>query len=286
MKIVKFLGGLGNQMFQYAFYLALTKKGHKVKADLTDFEQYELHNGFELEDIFSFKLQRTTNFDRNLYLTHNRKWIWRKLRRIMGTKNAYWEENPKFQFNPHIFEEKRSKYYWGYWQHEDYLNLVEQELKEHLVFPPFVDEKNRQQEAVIINHPNTVAVHVRHGDYIGHPNFGGICTEDYYRQGITYMMKQTEDPLFVFFSNDINWCRQHFGDINAHFVDWNMGKDSFRDMQLMSLCKHFIIANSSFSWWGAWLSNHPQKIIVSPKRWKNTPESEVLGLISPTFITF
>lgn len=284
MKIVKFLGGLGNQMFQYAFYLALIKRGYNVKADLVDFEHYDLHNGFELEDIFNLKLQKATDFERNLYLPNNRKWIWRKLRRLVGTRNVYWEENPKFQFNPQTLEDKRPRYYWGYWQHKGYLDLVEEELRQHLKFPPFDDQKNQIQESLIVNHPNAVAVHVRHGDYIGHPNFGGICTEDYYLQSIAYMMEKIDNPLFIFFSNDIEWCRQHFGDINAHFVGWNTGRDSFKDMQLMSLCKHFIIANSSFSWWGSWLSIHPSKIVVSPKKWGNKLEN-TMGLILPTFVT-
>lgn len=284
MKIVKFLGGLGNQMFQYAFYLALEKGGYKVKADLMDFETYTLHNGFELEDIFSLQLKRMSDFEHKLYLPHNRKWIWRKLRRIAGTKNAYWEENPKFQFSKHIFEDKHPRYYWGYWQHKSYLDLVDQELRERLTFPPFQDHKNKAQEDIILRHPNTIAVHIRRGDYIDHPNFGGICTKGYYRKGILYMMENTNAPLFIFFSNDIDWCKEHFNDINAHFIDWNTGKDSFKDMQLMSLCKHFIIANSSFSWWGAWLSTNPSKIVVSPNKWKNFPEEEKNGLISSEFV--
>ncbi len=92
MKIVKFLGGLGNQMFQYAFYLSLQKCFGTVKADITAFNDYELHNGFELEHIFPIHLNHASRLEVSVYTVNNRKWIWRKLRRIYGTKNAYvWE---------------------------------------------------------------------------------------------------------------------------------------------------------------------------------------------------
>lgn len=286
MKIVKFVGGLGNQMFQYAFYLTLAKKFKHVKADLGEYNLHEIHNGFELENIFPIKLNRATNFELNLLLPTNRKWTWRKLRRIAGTRTAYWEDSPEFQFHEHLLKNKQSQYYNGYWQNVAYINLVEDQIRASFLFPIMEDEKNSTIKSIIQNHPNTVSVHVRRGDYNDHVTLGGICTNEYYQKSITYMKNKLEEPLFIFFSNDITWCKQNFRDLNAQFIDWNIGKDSFRDMQLMSFCTHNIIANSSFSWWAAWLNQNPSKITVSPNKWINVPNLDTSGMILPSFITF
>lgn len=284
MKIVKFLGGLGNQMFQYAFYLSLQNHFKTIKADLKDFETYTLHNGFELEDIFQITFNKATSLDLNLYLPHNRKWLWRKLRRFNGSKNAYLEENPFFSFQPNLFRDNKKRYYWGYWQHIDYINPVAELLRRDFQFPTIKD-KNNKELLKLLKKQETVSVHIRRGDYLNEPSFVGICDLTYYKKAISYMQENLQNPLFVFFSNDIDWCRTHFGSLNAQFVDWNTGKDSFRDMQLMSLCQHNIIANSSFSWWASWLNGNPNKIIISPKKWINDTHLETDGLILPHFVT-
>ena len=284
IKIVKFLGGLGNQMFQYAFYLALQKHFKNVRADLTAFKTYALHNGFELHTVFNIKLEEASPFELNLLLPQNRKWIWRKLRRLYDTKNAYWEEQPQFIYHDTIFEQRKSRYYWGYWQHIEYINMVADKLRNHFQFPNIVDKQNttliRQVENRI-----TVALHVRRGDYLTEPLLGGICDEKYYDRAIAYMQERIESPLFVIFSNDIKWCQTKFRNIDSIFVDWNIGTESYRDMQLMHMCNHFIIANSSFSWWAAWLGRHPEKIIISPNQWVTDPSWDTSGLILPSFKT-
>jgi len=285
MKVVKFLGGLGNQMFQYAFYLSLEKHFKNVKADLSDFESYALHNGFELEKIFNIHLKPASTFDLRLLLPENRKWIWRKLRRLYNAKDAYWEEFPQFVFHKQVLEETKSKYYWGYWQHINYFQAIEKDIRAAFRFPEMSDEKNISL-AKRIKENSSVALHVRRGDYIQHPILGGLCDEEYYKKSIDYINEQVESPLFIIFSNDIAWCKEQFGNLNAVFVDWNTGRDSYIDMQLMSMCKHFIIANSSFSWWGAWLQASPDKIVISPKKWVNDDSADTSGLILPSFITF
>jgi len=285
MKIVKFLGGLGNQMFQYAFYINLQQHFKTVKADLKDFETYSLHNGFELEDIFPVKLEMATSFHLNLYQPYSRKWIWRKLKRLNGSKNAYLEETPFFSYQPNLFKENKKRYFWGYWQHIDYIKSVEDQLRKDFRFPPIIENNNIQLVENIKNQI-TVSIHIRRGDYLNEPSFLGICDLVYYQKAIKFMQENLQDPLFVFFSNDIEWCRVNFSGLNTKFVDWNTGKDSFRDMQLMSLCHHNIIANSSFSWWASWLNENPNKIIVCPEKWINDTDLKTEGLILPTFVTF
>lgn len=284
MKIVKFLGGFGNQLFQYAFYLALKQKFGKVKADLSDFENYTLHQGFELEKILGIRLPQATAFELKLYKSEKRTWLWRKLRRLYATKNAYIEENPLFGYDSYIFTEKRNRYYWGYWQHINYLLPVEEELRSALRFPEIEDNKNRDLARLLMNR-NAVSVHVRRGDYLGNSMLGGICDMNYYEKSIAYIQQHVSNPLFVFFSNDAEWCSATFQLTDSLVVDWNQGENSFRDMQLMSHCKHHIIANSSFSWWGAWLNTSDDKIVVSPSKWVNDPHIDASGIILPDFVT-
>lgn len=284
MKIVKFLGGLGNQMFQYSFYVALNKKFNNVYADLTEFEQYTLHNGFELEKIFNIKLKTASDIQVKLYNPKNRQWIWRKIRRILNLKNAYADEKQEFQFDSSIFTDSKNRYLNGYWQHHDYVDMVQKELRQTLVFEEVQDEKNKDIIQKLKESSNSVSVHVRLGDYVGHPTLGGVCDKKYYEQAIAYAIEKIDNPKFIFFSNDIPWCKNNFPIDDAIFVDWNKGDDSFRDMQLMSLCNHNIIANSSFSWWGAWLNVHPDKMVIAPKTWIKMDNVDQKALLLDSFI--
>lgn len=282
MKVVKFLGGLGNQLFQYAFFLAMQQRFPNVKADLSEFATYKLHNGFELERVFGISLPEVSAFERKLFDQQDRRWVQRKLRRLFGTKDAYYEEPVLFQYDSLLFENAKNRYYWGYWQHIDYIKPIETQLRKTLIFPSFDDQRNTDL-AKVLSADNTVGVHVRRGDYLGDPVLGGICNEGYYQRALDFMERQVESPRFVFFSDDSLWCRSKFGMRNAVFVDWNTGMDSFRDMQLMSLCAHHIIANSSFSWWGAWLNQRSGKLVVSPDRWVTIDGIDLSGIILPEF---
>lgn len=284
MKIVKFLGGLGNQMFQYAFYQGLRQTFGNVKADITGFENYGLHQGFELQEVFGIKLRPASKFEIQLYTPENRAWVWRKLRRLYRAKDAYHEENPLFGYDQSIYHDKRNRYYWGYWQNIQYVTRVADTLRTDFSFPVFTDERDQHLAGLVASNMS-VAVHVRRGDYLTDPYLGGICTDDYYRRAIDYIKQRITAPLFVFFSNDIHWCRENFQCLDAVFVDWNTGKNSFRDMQLMSLCQHYIIANSSFSWWGAWLNQSPSKMAISPASWINMKQLDISGMILPEFVT-
>jgi len=268
MKIVRFLGGLGNQMFQYAFYLSLSKNFRGVKVDLSKFKAYELHNGYELDKVFGIQLKEASKFETRLLDSQDRKWWYRKLRKILNKKNAYTEEKELFNYDNDIFEDKKDRLYWGYWQNINYLTEITPILKKEFTFKPELDDKNREI-LVSIEQSNSVGIHIRRGDYIDDPLLGGIANLDYYLRAIALITQKVETPSFFIFSNDINWCKENFNLARTCYINGNIGNNSYIDMLLMSKCKHQIIANSSFSWWAAWLNENPEKTVIAPKTWAN-----------------
>lgn len=273
MKIIQFLGGLGNQMFQYALYKVLQQKFQNVKADLHGYKNYTLHNGFELENIFNIKLNKITPFTKNLYNKHNRKWIYRKLRRLLNLRNAYQEEKSLFSFDPSILTDSKSRYYWGYWQNLRYFDAIADDLRIDFEFKNKLTGAN-QQTLSEIQQTESIAIHVRRGDYLKDPLLGGLCGPDYYQKAINHMQSKVNSPKYFIFSDDIAWCQKHLKLPEAKFISWNKGSESYIDMQLMSACKHNIIANSSFSWWAAWLNPYQAKIVIYPLKWVNDYQAQ------------
>ncbi len=276
MKIINIIGGLGNQMFQYAFALSLKNKTkEEVKIDISSFNGYELHNGYEINKIFHKNLKICSNKERKK-ISYNGKEFTQKLKRKIFKieKNEYFEQD--FSYNKNLNYTK--KYFIGYWQSEKYFNEIKEEIKKKFKFPEIKDNKNM----IILNKiksNNSVSIHIRRGDYINHPIHGGICDIAYYKKAIKYIKTNVKDPIMYIFSDDIKWCKENLYLSDANYINWNQGEDSFRDMQLMSECKHNIIANSSFSWWGAWLNNNVNKIVIAPSKWFNDKNMDTKDLL-------
>ncbi|MBB5635646.1 hypothetical protein HDE68_001534 [Pedobacter cryoconitis] len=266
MKIIRFTGGLGNQMFQYACYKALTKKFNNVTADISSYENGTVHNGYELDHIFELKINKVSPMTGGIYDIYNRKWIYKKIRKIFNLKRFQKEEQKHFTFDPDIFLSPKSRYYSGFWQNEGYFIDIADEIRKDFKFKSLTDEKNIKALEEI-KQTNSVGVHIRRGDYVNHPTFGGVCEKEYYQEAIQLIKTKTDSTKFFIFSNDIDWCTENLDITNSEFISWNAGTHSYIDMQLMSACKHNIIANSSFSWWAAWLNENPDKIIIGPEKW-------------------
>jgi hypothetical protein len=263
MKIIYIQSRLGNQLFQYAFYLYLKKRGHKHVYLDTTAPFIKKYGGFEVAKIFPAVAGNSSiipyGIARPFYLLGD------VLKKVFKINLQTEEENPAGR-----------KIWWkGYWQEYQYPEYVRDELMRDLQFRPVTDEKNTET-IVAITRSNSVSLHVRRGDYLlAHirPTFGDICTLEYYREAIEYIGQKVETPQFFIFSDDPSWVKENLVIANAVYVDWNTGQNNFRDMQLMSLCKHHILANSSFSWWGAWLNQYKEKIVVCPDKWfHNYPE--------------
>lgn len=273
MKIVNLLGGLGNQMFEYAMFLAL-KEAHpkeNIKVCTRSFRGYGLHNGLEIQRIFDVDLPEASllELSKLAYPFLNYK-TWQVMRHILPNRRTMTRGALNIPFDYGQVTRNDSVYYDGYWQNEkNFLNCRDSILKS-FTFPK-IDDKTNRDFVCALTKENAVACHIRRGDYLKEPNMC-VCTPSYYASSISKMNELVNPTMYCIFSDDMFWCRENVVDLigvdkKIIFVDWNRGENSFRDMQLMSLCKHNIIANSSFSWWGAWLNKNPDKVVISPDKW-------------------
>lgn len=278
MKIVNILGGLGNQMFQYAFAVALQQKfpDERVLIDPSGFKGYPLHNGYELKRIFNATIpEATVKEQMSVFYPLRNYRMWQIGTRILPRRKTVIRESEDMDYDANILRADKSAYYLGYWQTEKYFKDIREQIIDAFKFPELPSDSPNIEVIDKISSKNAVSLHVRRGDYVKIGNTQGICTLDYYKKALKLMTEKTAPTIFVVFSDDIKWCRDNIqdllGGVPAIYVDWNKGEDSFRDIQFMSMCKHNIIANSSFSWWGAWLNQNPKKVVIAPSRWMNGP---------------
>lgn len=242
MIVVQMIGGLGNQMFQYSLFRNLYEKYDDVWYESFAHE----HNGFELNKVFNIIEKPISSMDDVKSLTR-------------------FQENTWPKFTPEILN-KKDTYLCGNWQNREYFP-DETVLRTEFSFKQELDDKNKLILDDIIN-SNSIAVHARKGDYSKYPNyFFQANWMNYYGIAIQYILKNVEErPLkFFIFSDDIEWCKKNFM-IPCTYIE-NKGSDSWKDMLLMSSCKHNITVNSTFSWWAAWLNKNPNKVVITPKHW-------------------
>ena len=163
----------------------------------------------------------------------------------------------------------------GYWQNEKYFDDIRKEICTCFVFPDDLDEKKKNLLKTIQN-DNSVGIHIRRSDYLIKENrdvYGGICTKEYYENAIKYIQEHVCHPVFYLFSDDLNWVRENLYREGMVLVEHSENQPSYTDMYLMSQCKHNIIANSSYSWWGAWLNSNDGKMVIAPDKWFNNHET-------------
>ena len=179
---------------------------------------------------------------------------------------------------PQNYNADHVNFFQGYWQDIKYFEWLQSYVPYFTIrlqeWPNELVEIRKQ----IVSIENSVSIHIRRGDYVNHPLYGNICDKAYYQRAITYIKEKTDCYYYIIFSNDIKWCEENLSDLlmgkNVVFVNWNKSKDSYQDMYLMSRCNYNIIANSSFSWWGAWLNYHEDKIVICPTKWNNIKSSK------------
>ncbi|HBD94149.1 MAG: hypothetical protein A2015_03185 [Spirochaetes bacterium GWF1_31_7] len=281
MLIVRFSGGLGNQIFQYMFYRYIQQlfPRVKVKADISNYEEDNIHNGFEISNIFRInKLTTANNFDIlkvKAYIPYNYKYIGKKfVNRIIAIINKRLKRKPhqfitKLTINEwekSFKQNEKNDYYFDgcYWQYPRFFETFYEIVLKELKFKQPLDITN-SKIADEISNCNSVSIHIRKGDYIG--NSYDILTEKYYLNAIEILKSKTKCDKFYIFSDDSEFSNHFFKDLpDKIIICHNKNKDSYKDMQLMSLCKNNIIANSSFSTCAALLNANKEKIVIYPDK--------------------
>ena len=273
MIIVRLMGGLGNQLFQYAIGRAVSQRSEEeFKMDILGYENQSGSMTPRKYALQIFNIQE--NFADKKELEKMKGKVDGRLLKILQRwgllkKHDFFVAEPHFNFAPEILEVSGDVYLQGYWQTEKYFKDIEELLRKELTLRAefSIQEKEITQE---IKNCQAVSLHIRRGDYVSSATTGkfhGICSLEYYAQAIEKLKQQLENPTFFVFSDDIAWVKENLKiDFPTKYVSDGNLKD-YEDLVLMSFCKHNIIANSSFSWWGAWLNQNPEKIVIAPKRW-------------------
>lgn len=268
MIITYLCGGLGNQLFQYAFGFALAQKERlPLKLDISHYDTEGLrtytlsHYGISApvaskEEIAALATKKPL---RSIAL----------LERIFPTKQTFIEEQ-NLRYNPQYSGLSGSLYVKGYWQNERYFGHLRPSLLSEFTLVAPLSSSNRELLKDIETH-NAVSLHIRRGDYVTVEitnKFHGLCSLDYYERSAQWMAAHTVDPVFFVFTDDPEWAIDNLKlpFPTVYLLDDRDSHD-YEDLYLMSRCKHHIIANSSFSWWGAWLNENPGKHIIAPVRW-------------------
>ncbi len=282
MDIIRFSGGLGNQMFQYAFMEALKSKGRDVRASLGFYNKHPDAMPFSLCSVFpEIDLEYVSDSEFDVI---DEKWKEVKQRGIGEeyyqnySERFFWVEDAAKEpgtYHSEVFLTKNCVFV-GYWQTEKYFTDIKDKLVQKFKFAnvglALSDFAEKLSGEVY------VSVHVRRGDYLTYADsYMGICTCDYYQAAIEYIRSREPNARFIFFSDDMDWVKNNIFVSEAVFFEKNLfdNYEDWFDLYLMTRCKHNILANSSFSWWGAWLNQNEGKIVIAPDKWigySDTPD--------------
>lgn len=273
MIIVKIIGGLGNQMFQYAMGFSLAKINNSTcRLDLSGFTSYKLHN-YSLK-YFNIHLEQATKQEINIFKSTPDNFRAKVLYKL-GLLNRDWQfsqyiSERAFNFDQSILGLRGNYYLDGYWQSEKYFMKYRDQLRDEFKIKTTPDHVNMSALSAIAN-SESVSVHIRHGDYLTNHDASaihGVLPLDYYKRAFSLIRTRLHDPTFFVFSDNIVWAKQNLSNIQSiYFMEHNKAEHNYEDLRLMSACKHNIIANSSFSWWAAWLNNNPHKLVIAPQKW-------------------
>lgn len=244
MIIVKLIGGLGNQCFQYAVGRHLAELRHtELKLDLSEFETYKLHSyslgNFNIIEKFALPDEVAA---------------------VRRSKEKH------FHFDPEVFSLPDGTYLHGYWQSEKYFTGISEIIQREITVKLSLSGKNKEVSEEIASCAS-VSLHIHRTDYLTESIFQ-LCSLDYYLNAVKYIVGIEKKPHFFVFTDDKAWVRENFKlDYLFTFVEHNGPDKNYEDLRLMSSCKHNIIANSTFSWWAAWLNINPGKIVFAPRKW-------------------
>jgi glycosyl transferase family 11 len=279
MVIAELAGGLGNQMFQYAYGRSIAIRNNiELYLDLRFLQNKNQPKGFTFRDyrlnIFNINA-RILNEDLFNEADKMSATIRSKLfRKLYPPWSNYIKEKTKSfcqnytRINSHV-------YLRGYWQNPRYFMHIKGHLKNELGFPPLISPSAISLKSQIISGRPSVAVHVRRGDYVTNPASLVACSPDYYTRAFSFLESRLLNAQYYIFSDEPQWVKENLDyPENSVVVEHSAATTDYEDMYLMSQCHHHIIANSSFSWWGAWLSDFREQIVIAPKIWDGRRRSE------------
>ena len=276
MIIVKLMGGLGNQMFQYAMGRALSLRTNtELKLNLSWFAMRGSGDVSRPYDLSNFNIvENAATAEELKKFKGYEHGVARRVRAFLSRfAPLSWQSHIQekyFHFDPAILTITHDAYLSGYWQSEQYFSDFAETLRKDFTFRKPLAGENERLADDILKH-EAVSIHIRRGDYVSDAknlNFYESCSLEYYYQGLAEISQRYPDLHVYVFSDDIEWAKHNLNISQPiTFISHNHGENAFEDMRLMSLCKHNIIANSTFSWWAAWLNQSPDKIVIAPKRW-------------------
>ena len=282
MNVVKITAGIGNQMFQYAFYMALRAQNHDTAIDISDFMYRRNRFATKLSDIFTITPNIITPDQLHDFVDASSSLAARFRRSVLGIHrnvpgSVFRQQN--FDFDESVFS-RFNTYFIGLWQSWKYFAAVDADVRAQFNYITPLDRIN-QVVAEAMQQSESVAIHIRRGDISRRSQFaeiGSVCTYDYYNWAIASIRQQLGDEgvHFFVFADDTKWAHSTLQLSNVTYIDWNKGPESYLDIRLMSLCKHNIIANNADSWWAAYTNTNPDKIVIAPQRWfRSTPTPDI-----------
>ncbi len=290
--VVSLQGGLGNQLFQYAAGKTIASKNNAMLFfDLTYFTntpEGSTPREYALAP-FNLNVEVQQCDSKYKYLPGMVGKILRKITKSFPFKkngiDMYHEKTP--DFDHHVTTLKPPLWINGYWQSEKYFTEIAHIIRQEIGTPRALSFSSQAMLEAIKQH-NAICIHIRRGDYISNTTanaFHGSCDLQYYYNGISLIEKAEKNTHIFVFSDEPEWVRKNFSHSTPiTIVDINNSKNAHEDIWLMAACKHYVIANSSFSWWGAWLGNSPQKIVITPKKWYTNTQISTKDLIPDSWI--
>ncbi len=290
MIITKLQGGLGNQLFQYAIgrRLAIDQKTElKIDIDFYDIQANVTKRDFKLKAFqinadFATKADKIAVLGLSVFQPIKRR-LWK-----MGFDIFRWNyiRESSYGYHSEVLNHTESAHLDGYWQCPLYFESIRSVLLNEITIENKFLTEPFQTKSKEINIKNSVAIHVRRGDYVSNPIVNqqfGVCSVEFYNTAIQYILEKVDKPEFYVFSDDITWCKQNI-DSQITPVNFVTGFSDYEDLILMSKCKHQIVSNSTFGWWGAWLNQNPTKIVIAPAVWYVDPTLDTTQLIPSEWI--
>ena len=293
MIITKLMGGLGNQMFQYAFGKMLSlKRNVPLKLDLTFLNDRSYKENFTYRNyalnIFNIKQSFASENELIPFLKNKNKKVVNLITLFFPFVHHHlYLKEPHFNFFPMALNASGNTLIDGYWQSEKYFKNISDVLRREFTLKNKISGQS-SEISIRIKNSNSVSIHFRRGDYQNNPHiskYHGVCDLDYYYRAVNLMSSKIADPKYYIFSDEPQWAMENFKiNFPVEFVTHNSVNNNYEDMLLMADCRHNIIANSSFSWWGSWLNSHKDKIVIAPSRWFNDPKKNITDLLPDTWL--